>query len=79
MRTLCKTSISLTYTVSFLNETDRQVVIEQTRFLGAVFLCSVFKLENIILLWSKFFAGKMFAVIFICGNLFCGSLEKSHE
>ena len=41
-------------------------MIEQTRFLGIVFLCSEFKLENTM----YFFAGKMFAVIFIFGNLF---------
>ena len=50
MPTLCKTSISL-YTVLFLNERDK-VVIEQTRFLSTLFLCSEFKLEY--LLWSKF-------------------------
>ena len=43
-------------------------MIEQTRFLSTVFLCSEFKLENI---YSGVnFCGKMFAVIFICGNLF---------
>ena len=31
----------------FVSEWKRQVVIEQTRFLSAVFLCSEFKLENI--------------------------------
>ena len=42
-------------------------MIEQTRFLSTVFLCSEFKLENI---YSRvYFCGKMFAVIFICGNL----------
>ena len=40
----------------------------QTRFLSTLFLCSEFKLENI---YSGVnFCGKMFAVIFICGNLF---------
>ena len=36
---------------------------EQTRFLGTVFLCGEFKLENI-------FSGVNFSVLFICGNLF---------
>ena len=45
-----------------------QVVIEQTRFPSTVFLRSEFKLENT---YSGVnFAGKMFAVIFIGGNLF---------
>ena len=30
----------------FVSEKKRPVVIEQTRFLGTVFLCSEFKLEN---------------------------------
>ena len=43
-------------------------MIEQTRFLSTLFSCSEFKLENI---YSEVnFAGKTFAVIFICGNLF---------
>ena len=43
-------------------------MIEQTRFVSTVFLCSEFKLENI---YSGVnFDGKMFSVIFICGNLF---------
>ena len=43
-------------------------MIEQTRFLSAVFLCSEFKLENI---YSGVnFCGKNFAVIFICRNFF---------
>ena len=51
-----------------VSERKRQVVIEQTRFLSTVFLCSEFKLENI---YSGVnFAGKMFLVTFICGNLF---------
>ena len=53
----------------FVSERKRQVVIEQTRFLSTVFLCSEFKLENISL-WGKFLRKKMFAVIFMCGNLF---------
>ena len=53
----------------FVSERKRQVVIEQTRFLSTVFLCSEFKLENISL-WGKFLRKKMFEVIFICGNLF---------
>ena len=52
----------------FVSEQKRQVVIEQTGFLSSVFLCSEFKLENI---YSGVnFCGKMFVVIFICGNLF---------
>ena len=31
----------------FVSERKRQYVIEQTRFLSTVFLCSEFKLENI--------------------------------
>ena len=43
-------------------------MIEQTRFPSTVFLRSEFKLGNI---YSGVnFPGKMFAVIFICGNLF---------
>ena len=34
----------------------------------SVLLCSEFKLENIPL--EQIFAGKMFAVNFVCGNLF---------
>ena len=36
-------------------------MIEQTRFLSTVFLCSEFKLENFTL--EEIFAGKMFEVI----------------
>ena len=44
---------------------------EQTWYLSTVFLCSEFKFKNInILLGSKFFWAKMFAVIFIWGDLF---------
>ena len=50
-------------------------MIKQTRFLSTVFLCSEFKFENK-LLWSKFFAGIMFAVIFICENLFLSIAGK---
>ena len=51
-------------------------MIEQTRFLSTVFLCSEFKLEYI---YSgvNFLAGKMFAVIFICGDLFLRIAGKS--
>ena len=67
MPTLCKTSISL-YTVLFLNERDK-VVIEQTRFLNTLFLCSEFKLENI---YSGVnFCGKIKSV---CGNLYLWEL-----
>ena len=52
-------------------------MIEQTRFLGAVFLCSEFKLENI---YSGVnFCRKMFAVIFFAATYFCGSLEKPQK
>ena len=44
-------------------EWKRQVLIEQTWFLSTVFLCSKFKLKNI-LLWSKIF-GKN-----VCGNFY---------
>ena len=40
----------------FVSLRKRQTVIEQTRFLGTVFLCSEFRLEY--LLWSKFLRGK---------------------
>ena len=43
-------------------------MIEQIRFLSTVFLCSEFKLANT---YSALkFCEKMFAVSFICGNLF---------
>ena len=41
----------------FVSERKRKVVIEQTRFLSTVFLCSEFKLENISL-WGKFLRKK---------------------
>ena len=49
-------------------------MIEQTRFLSTVFLCSQFQLENI-------YSGVIFCEKNACGNcylltLFCGSLEK---
>ena len=47
----------------FVFEWKRQIVIEQTRFLSTVFLCSEFKLENIYSLVN--FCGKN-----VCGN-FC--------
>ena len=54
-----------------VSERKMKVVIEQTRFpstVFSVFLRSEFKLGNI---YSGVnFPGKMFAVIFICGNLF---------
>ena len=48
-------------------------MIEQTRFLSFVFLCSEFKLQNI---YSEVnFCGKN-----VCGNFyFCGSPEESQE
>ena len=45
----------------FVSERKRQVVIEQTRFLSTVFLCSKFKSENI-------YSGVNF-----CGKMFCGN------
>ena len=45
----------------FVSERKRQVVIEQTRFLSPVFLCSEFKLENIY--FGANFLGKN-----VCGN-----------
>ena len=52
-------------------------MIEQTRFLSTVFLCSEFKLENT---YSGVnFCGKMFAVIFICGKLFLRIAGKIAE
>ena len=56
MGTLCKTSDSL-YTVLFLN------VIEQTRFLNTVFLCSEVKLKYI-------YSGVDFSGKNVCGNFF---------
>ena len=50
----------------FLNE--RSKLNEQTQFFSTVFLYGEFELENI---YSGVnFCGKIFAVIFICGNLF---------
>ena len=52
-------------------------MIEQTQFLSTVLLCTEFKLDNI---YSGVnFAGKMFAVFFICGNLFLRIAEKSQK
>ena len=47
----------------FVSERKRQVVIEQTRFLSTVFLCSKFKSENI-------YSGVNF-----CGKMFCGNFQ----
>ena len=44
-------------------------MIEQTRFLSAVFLCSEFKSENFRYSGVNF-AGKMLTIICICGNSF---------
>ena len=57
VRTLCKTSKTDSFSLSFDYEH------EQTRFLSSAFLCSELKLENIhsgVNFW-----GKMFAVIFL--------------
>ena len=59
---------------SFGPERKRQVVIEQTRFLSTVFLCSEFKLENI-------YSGVNSCVknVLFEGTFFCGSLEISQK
>ena len=49
----------------FVSERKRQVVIEQTRFLSTVFLCSECKLENI-------FSGVNFCGKNVCGNFYLG-------
>ena len=54
----------------------RPVVIEQRRFLGTVFLWSEFKLTEYRI--SSGVVGNIFAVIFICGNLFLQSTDN-HE
>ena len=55
----------------------KKSVIEQPRFLSIVFLCGEFKLQNI---YSGVnFCGKMFAVIFICENLFLRIAGKIAE
>ena len=59
MHTLCKTSFFIVD--CFVSEQKRQVLIEKTRFLGTVFLGGKF---------SKFLWGRMFAVTFVCGNLY---------
>ena len=56
----------------FVSERKRQVVIEQTRFLSTVFLCSEFKLENI-------YAGVNFGGKNCCGNLFLRIVEKKTQ
>ena len=63
-----------------VSEWKRQVVIEQTWFLGTVFLGSEFKLKSI----SKFYSGVNFCGKNVCGNFFagtyfCGSLEKPQK
>ena len=52
---------------SFGPERKRQVVIEQTRFLSTVFLCSEFKLENI-------YSGVNSCVKNVCGNFYLREL-----
>ena len=59
MHTLCKTSFFIVG--CFVSEQKRQVLIEKTRFFGTVFLGGKF---------SKFLWGRMFAVTFVCGNLY---------
>ena len=62
----------------FLIKKEVTVVIEQTRLLGTVFLCSEFKLENL-------YSGVNFCGKNVCGNFyfggtyFCGSLEKPQK
>ena len=51
-----------------VSEWKRQVVIEQTRFLSTVFLCSEFTLKNIYSAVN--ICRKMWPVTSICGNLF---------
>jgi len=65
LRTLCKTSKFIVY--RFLSERKRQVVIEQTRFLNTVFLCSEFELENI-------YSGANFCGKNVCGNFYLREL-----
>ena len=50
-----------------VSEWKRQVVIEQTRFLSTVFLCSEFKLENI-------YSGVNFCGKNVCGNFYLWEL-----
>ena len=50
----------------FVSLRKRQAVIEQTRFLGIVFLCSEFRLEY--LLWSKFLRGKFVRYFLFAGT-----------
>ena len=70
-------SKNTTVCVPYVKPVFQQVVIEQTRFLSTVFLCSELKLDNI---YSGVnFCGKMFAVIFICGNLFLRIAEKNRK
>ena len=52
---------------SFGPERKRQVVIEQTRFLSTVFLCSEFKLENT-------YSGVNSCVKNVCGNFYLREL-----
>ena len=60
-----------------VSEWKRQVVIEQTWFLGTVFLGSEFKLKNI---YSGVnFCGKNVCSNFFAGTYFCGSLEKPQK
>ena len=51
----------------FVPELKRQVVIEQTRFLSTVFLCSEFKVENI-------YPGLNFCGKNVCGNFYLRQL-----
>ena len=73
----CAVSISLYPRLSLFGERKRQVVIEQIWFRSTVFLSSEFREENS---YSGVnFCGKIFAVIFICGNLFLRIAGKSQK
>ena len=69
VRTLSKTSKFIVY--RFVSKRKRQVVIEQTRFLSTVFLCSEFMLENI-------YSGANFCGKNVCGNFF-RSCQQSYR
>ena len=53
----------------FVSTRKKLVEIGQTRFLSTLFLRIEFKFKRIFIL-EQIFTGKMFAAIFICGNLF---------
>ena len=53
----------------FVSQRKRKVVIEQTQFLGTVFLCSEFQLENI-------YSGVNFCEKTVCGDKFLRIAKK---